>query len=117
MLVGHKIDGGSVSFTVASKQQPLVPATLDATHETVVVPTLKKCGEVMTLVPIRNVTVGSGTPLVVTVNATSCPHCPGALFVVMLLGHVIVGVIAPVIQTLVAVHVDEIPITVAMERI
>src|SRR5947209_629513 len=91
MSAGHAIEGSSVSFTVTSNEQLFVPATLVAVHETVVVPTSKKCGEVMTFVPIMKVTVGSGTPFVVTVNARLRPHWPATLLVVMLAGQPIVG--------------------------
>src|ERR1051326_4929077 len=114
MSAGHVIEGSSVSFTITSNEQLSLPLVLVAMHETVVAPTSKKYGEVMAFVPIRNVTVGSGTPFVVTANAMLRPHWPGALLVVMLEGHVIVGAMAGSNHILVAVHVEENPYTVTM---
>jgi hypothetical protein len=62
-FAGHVSTGGSVSLTVTVKEQLAVPATFEAVHETVVVPTGKAYGEVITVEPILHVTGGVGLPV------------------------------------------------------
>jgi hypothetical protein len=59
---------------VTVNEQLATPATLEAVHVTVVVPTGKEFGEVITVEPTRQVTVGAGLPVTVVVNASVRVH-------------------------------------------
>ena len=92
MLDGQTIRGGCVSLTVTVKAQLAAGGTpLSAVQVTVVTPTGKTCGEVMTALPSVHVTVGAGLPVAVTAKATDAPHTPGVLPVEMSAGQPIVG--------------------------
>src|SRR5262245_65954800 len=80
---GQVIAGGCVSLTVTLKEQFAVPTVLDAVQVTALVPVGKVCGDVMTVAPIRQVTVGAGLPVTIGANAIERPHWPAALLVVM----------------------------------
>jgi hypothetical protein len=55
-------------------EQLAEPALFVAVQLTVVVPTSKVCGEVITVDPILHSMVGSGVPVAVTLNATGAEH-------------------------------------------
>ena len=114
MFCGQVIDGGCVSLTVTVNEQFAVPATLEAVHVTVLVPTEKKLGEVITVAPILHVTVGAGSPVTAGANASVRPHSPVALLVVRLAGHWMVGGVLTTVQTFVAVQLNETPLTVPL---
>src|SRR5262245_8158720 len=67
---GHVIAGGCVSLTVTVNEQLATPATFEAVHVTVVVPTGKEFGDVITVEPTRQVTLGAGLPVAVVAIAT-----------------------------------------------
>src|SRR5437868_1603286 len=108
---GQVIRGGSLSCTVTVNEQFAVPATFDAVHETVVVPTGNELGEVITVAPALHVTVGAGLPVTVGANASVRAHSPGVLFVVMFAGQVMAGVVIVVAELTVTlnVHVALLP--------
>jgi hypothetical protein len=64
---------------------------LDAVQFTVVVPTGKVYGEVITVVPILYTTVGAGIPVVDASNETDWLHWPVAAVVVIFPGQLMVG--------------------------
>jgi hypothetical protein len=70
-----------LSATVTVKLQLAVPAVLVAVQLTVVVPTGKVWGEVITVAPILHSIVGVGVPVAVTVKETEAEHCPESAFV------------------------------------
>jgi hypothetical protein len=61
-------------LTVTVNEQLATPAAFDAVHVTAVEPTGKEFGEVMTVEPTRQVTLGAGLPVPVVVNATMRAH-------------------------------------------
>jgi len=71
---GQVIAGGCVSRTVTVNEQFATPATFEAVHMTVVVPTGKEFGEAITVEPTRQVTVGVGVPVALSANATLAAH-------------------------------------------
>src|ERR1051326_572212 len=84
--------GASTSRTKTVNEQLATSALLLAVQVTILVPTLKLCGEVMTTFERRHVTTGAGTPETVTVNATLLPkHWPGVFDIVRLPGQAMVG--------------------------
>ena len=112
MFCGQVIDGGCVSLTVTVNEQFAVPATFEAVHVTVLVPTENGCGEVIAVAPIMHVTVGAGSPVTAGANASVRAHVPGKLFVVMLAGHWMVGGVLTTVQAFIAVQLNETPLTV-----
>lgn len=79
-------------LTVTVKLHEASGATpFEAAQVTVVVPTGNTCGEVMTVLPTRQVTVGVGGPVVVTLKGTDAEFRPASLPTVMLAGRLIVG--------------------------
>jgi amino acid transporter len=81
-FAGPVIVGGSLSLTITSKEQLVVPQSFDVVQLTVVVPTSNACGDVMTVAPILH----SKLPVKVGLKLTSAEHSPASLVVVMLLG-------------------------------
>jgi hypothetical protein len=79
-FAGPVIVGGSVSLTITSKEQLVVPQSLDAVQLTVLVPTANAWGDVMTVAPILH----SKLPVKVGLNVTSAEHSPASLVVVAL---------------------------------
>ena len=87
-LAGQPMIGGSVSLTVTVKLQLVLLHTLEDVQLTVVVPTEKTCGEVMSVEPILHSTVGDGLPVPITVKATFVEHWPAAAARVMSSGQI-----------------------------
>jgi hypothetical protein len=91
MLPGQLGTGRSVSLTVTVKLQLVSPQLLDAVQLTRVVP-FGKLSPLVTNSPlVVQVTVGTGLPVAVTVNATLLEHWLEALGAVMLAGQEMVG--------------------------
>jgi len=81
-----------VSWTITVKLQLASGATpFEAVQFTIVEPTGKVFGDVITVAPTMQTIVGAGMPVAVTVNETDAEHKPGAAFTFMVPGHVIVG--------------------------
>src|SRR5947199_224263 len=88
-----------------------------AVQVTVLVPTGKVCGDVTTVLPILQVTIGVGDPVVMTLNATEREHWPVALLVMMLSGHMIAGGTLAFSQTFMAMQVNDALLTAPTARI
>jgi len=117
-LAGHASTGGSVSLTVTVKEQLAVPATFEAVHETVVVPTGNAYGEVIAVEPILQVTGGVGLPVAIEANAKVRTHWPGSVLVMILAGQAMVGgvFVALALTVMVKVQVLVLPAaSVAMQ--
>ena len=115
---GQAIAGGCVSWTVTVNEQLATPATFEAVHVTVVAPMGKEFGEVITVEPTRQVTVGAGFPVAVGANATERAHWLGALFVVMFAGQVMAGgVLVVVVELTVTVKLQELMLAEASRAV
>ena len=80
-----------MSLTVTVNEQLSVPAIFVAVQFTVVVPTGKVYGEVITVDPILHSTVGAGVPVAVTVNETDLEHRLVVFVVMIFAGQLMVG--------------------------